>query len=368
MAMTGRERFLTALANEKPDRLPCQVHSWMPYYLKNHLKGMDQYQAYEHFGMDPVIYAEPLFEYSSRELDNWQLKCHDMGILADGYHHWHYEITTPGGCLYYKAAGNQFTVWSTEYIIKTQADFELWAKYHPRPCRVDWSPIIDAKRKVGGNGIVRGIYYDFGQCSPWQSFSSYLCDTQTAIFHCVDEPEWVHYVLGHLLDRKLRVIELGGRQEFDLVECGGGGGSSTVISPDMHREFCLPYDKKQIDAFHAQGTRVVYHLCGGLMPLLEMVAENGTDALETMTPPGMGGDCHLAEATRRVGDHLAFIGGFDQGRGFEKGTPELVREMVAQLHAACPQGGYICSPSDHFFLGDPANVQAFANVCKEMRY
>ena len=39
--MTGRERFLTALKNGKPDRLPCQVHSWMVYYLHTYLKGMD---------------------------------------------------------------------------------------------------------------------------------------------------------------------------------------------------------------------------------------------------------------------------------------------------------------------------------------
>ena len=32
--MTGRERFLAAIHNQKPDRLPCQVHGWMWYYLK----------------------------------------------------------------------------------------------------------------------------------------------------------------------------------------------------------------------------------------------------------------------------------------------------------------------------------------------
>lgn len=42
--MTGRERFLTALHNQKPDRLPFQVHSWMRYYLNTYLNGMDQYR------------------------------------------------------------------------------------------------------------------------------------------------------------------------------------------------------------------------------------------------------------------------------------------------------------------------------------
>jgi hypothetical protein len=114
--------------------------------------------------------------------------------------------------------------------------------------------------------------------------------------------------------------------------------------------------------------RVVYHLCGGLMQMLELVVENGTDGLETMTPPSMGGDCDLATAARRAGDRLFFIGGFDQGAGLERGTPEAVREQVFALHAACPQGGYICSPSDHFFYGDPRNLQAFVDATRACVY
>lgn len=104
------------------------------------------------------------------------------------------------------------------------------------------------------------------------------------------------------------------------------------------------------------------------MPLLDIAAKNGADGLETMTPTGMGGDCDLAEATRQVGDKLFFIGGFDQNKGFENGDPCLVRDMVKQLHAACPNGGYICSPSDHFFFGNPENIQAFVDAANECVY
>jgi uroporphyrinogen decarboxylase len=55
--MDSRERLLTALNNQKPDHLPCQVHSWMRYYLDTYLNGCDQYKAYRSFpGMDWVIY------------------------------------------------------------------------------------------------------------------------------------------------------------------------------------------------------------------------------------------------------------------------------------------------------------------------
>lgn len=366
--MNGRERFLTAISNQKPDRLPCQVHSWMQYYLDTYLKGKDQFEAYDYFGMDPVIYAGPGFEYDPKDLANWEVKRRDLGVLPDGYHHWEEEIITPKGSLFHKGAFNKFTGWENEHLIKTPDDFDIWEEFNPRPVSVIWDGVIAAKERIGDRGIVRGIYYDFGQCSPWQSFASVLTKTQDAIMACFDDPSWVHHVMKCLLDRKLDAIELGGRQHFDLIECGGGGGSSTVISPDLHREFCLPYDKIQIDAFHQKGAKVVYHLCGGLMPLLETVVENGTDALETMTPIDMGGDCDFAEAVRRVGDKIAFIGGFDQNKGFEKGNPKLIREMVFDLFAKKPNGGFICSPSDHFFFGDPENVEAFVKAARECIY
>jgi len=365
--LTGRERFLLALSNQQPDRMPCQVHSWRKYYLQTYLNGADQYEAYAYFGMDPVIYVNPQIRYKSSDLSNWEKKVTDLGYDEKGYHVWQTEYITPMGVLTEQRAQNQYTTWSTKHLIENERDFEIWEKYYPRPSEVNWAPVIEAKKKIGNTGIVRGGFYDFGQGSPWQSFL-HMFGTEKSIYLAYDDPDYMHHVLNVLLERKLDVIALGGKQELDLVECGGGAASSTVISPAMHREFCLPYDKKQIDAFHAHGTRVVYHLCGGLMPLLETVVENGADALETMTPPEMGGDCNMEEANLRVGNKLAFIGGFDQNNGFENGNPQKVKEMVHKLFEAKSVGGYICAPSDHFFFGNIENVKAFAEAAKECVY
>lgn len=366
--LTSRERLLTALHNQQPDHLPCQVHSWMTYYLDHYLGGCDQYAAYAHFpGMDWVIYVAPEFAYDPHDLADWQVETRHHGRDRDGNERWDEIIHTPGGDLTQSLARNVYTSWTTEFLIKSPADFELWERYLPLPAAVDWSPVAAAKARIGERGIVRSGFFGFGQGSPWQDFCT-LYDTEAAIMATFDDPDWVHHVLRTLLDKKMQVIERAGRFELDLVETGGGAGSSTVISPALHRTFCLPYDRIQHEALHAAGTRVVYHLCGGLMPLLETVATNGADGLETMTPPGMGGDCDLAEANRRVGERLFFIGGFDQNAGFERGTPAAAAELVRQCHAACPQGGYICSPSDHFFFGDPANVQAFVDQANRCTY
>lgn len=368
--MTPRERLLTALNNGRPDRMPCQVHSWMDIYLENYLNGMDQWQAYEHFGMDHVVYVSPEIIYDDADLANWQVTTTDLGLDEDGVHNFADVIDTPGGQLTVKRASNNFTQWHTKHIIESEKDWEIWAKYVPVPKYMDQRNWIEARNRVGDKGIVRGYLFGFGQGSPWQNFAGVLCDMQGAIFAAMDKPSWVHAALENMRDKLIGIFERTGKMECDIVETGGGAGSSTVISPAMHKEFCLPYDKVIHKTLHEYcDVKVVYHLCGGFMPLLDLIAENGADGQETMTPPGMGGDCDLGEASRRIGARKFFVGGFDQNAGFEKGTPEKVRELVFECFEATKgHAGYICSPSDNFFSGDPVNIQAFADACKECTY
>lgn len=366
--MTPRERLLTAISNGKPDRLPGQVHGWMAYYLTNYLGCCDQFEAYERFGLDMAIYGGPRMDFSEKDLANWQVERRDLGTDADGTYSWIDIITTPGGTLRSTGSGNAVTAWVTEPLIKTREDFDLFDRYCPTPSSVDGTPIRDMLDRLGDRGIVRGGIWGYGQVGAWQSFC-YMVGTQEAIMFAMDDPEWVHHVEQRIVDKQLRYIEMmAGEVPLDLIELGGGAGSNTVISPKLHAEFCVPYDRQQVDALHASGYKVVYHLCGGLMQMLDNVITNGSDGLETMTPPSMGGDCDLAECSSRVGDKLFFVGGFDQNTGFEHGSPEIVRKMVHELHACCPEGGYICCPSDHFFHGDPANIQAFADALKDCTY
>jgi uroporphyrinogen-III decarboxylase len=196
-----------------------------------------------------------------------------------------------------------------------------------------------------------------------------MIGTEPAIMLGMDEPETLHHILEAIVRRTLRVTEMWAGTPADMVEVGGGAGSSTVISPTFYREFGLPYDRRQNAAFHELGIKVVNHFCGGLMPMLDLVVESGADGLETMTPAAMGGDCDLREASRRVGDKLFFIGGFDQNAGFERGTPETARKLVrACFEATLDHAGYILCPSDHFFRGDPACLAAFAEEARQCVY
>ena len=366
--MTSRERMLIALENGRPDRLPCQVHGWMDYYLNHYLGGIDWYEANAKFGLDYAIYVSPDYTYAEADLAKWQKNRRDLGLDAQGNHGWEETIVTPKGKLHHAGAYNEITAWETEHLIKDEEDFELWERFSPVPVAANFDKIQAARDKLGDNGIVRSHPFSPGQGSPWQSFCM-LVDVEPAIMLAVDEPEFVHHAMEAIVRRTLRVTEMWQGTPADMVETGGGAGSNTVISPAMFAEFCLPYDQRQHAALRAAGVKIVYHLCGGIMHMLDLVAQNGADGLETMTPPSMGGDCDLREASRRVGDRLFFIGGFDQNAGLERGTPARARELVfACFEATKDHAGYILAPSDHFFHGAPENLQALADAARECRY
>ena len=105
------------------------------------------------------------------------------------------------------------------------------------------------------------------------------------------------------------------------------------------------------------------------MPILEDIAAMRPDAMETFTPAGMGADVDLAEAKRRIGDKVCMIGGFDQFHFFKDCTEELTSAEVRRCFDAAGQGGgFILSPSDHFFDADLNLIHAFADEARKCVY
>jgi uroporphyrinogen-III decarboxylase len=194
---------------------------------------------------------------------------------------------------------------------------------------------------------------------------------ETLILDSFDDPDWVHHFLDVLLEKKLRFVEESLRgAKFDLVETGGGGSSDTIISPTMHAEFCVPYDRRLHDAIHDVGLRTTYHTCGGMANLLDLIPRNATDVSETLAPPGTGGNITDLDTVRdTLGSKVAMIGGMDQFNVLTSGTPDTIRHEVRRLFEGLGRdGGYICSASDHFFETPVENLKAFAAAASECTY
>ena len=105
------------------------------------------------------------------------------------------------------------------------------------------------------------------------------------------------------------------------------------------------------------------------MPILERIAAMQPNAMETLTPPAMGGDVDLAEARRRIPAKICMIGGFDQFHYFKGCRPEQTRAEVRRcFEAAGRNGAYILCPSDNFFEAEPELVKAFADEAHRCVY
>lgn len=387
MSMTSRQRLVTAIEGGIPDRLPATTHHVMPYFLETYLDGIDYLRFFDRFGLDPVQwvvehkpnekngeYYDPLQEepgfLQPRWIcsDNWRIR--SESIPDQQYHTVRYSFITPGKTLSMVIQSDKHTSWVTERLVKEKSDIDIIADYTPAPL-CDVEEVNRQAEEFGEQGLVRGMIPGFdvyGQPGCWQD-AAVLFGIQNLIMATFDDPSWVHAFLQILEKRKAEYIQSMEGAQYDILELGGGDASSTVISPEILEEFVVPYDRRLTELAHKSEQRIVYHTCGGMMAFLETLVGIGAEALETFTPPSMGGDTRLSEAKNRVGDQVAMIGGFDQFHYFQGCSPEETRDAVRRcFEAAGEGGGYILSPSDHFFDAEPELIAAYAEEARNCKY
>ena len=385
--MSCRQRLIAALQRRQTDRLPVTTHHVMSYFLREYLGGVSSDEFFDYFGLDAVRwvvahrpehgageYFDPLqgdlgfLEAHRITSDGWRVVSED--VPGQPYATTRFRFLTPRGELTMVLQANEHTVWVAERLIKKPSDIERIAEYATAP-KCDVEAVNREAAAFGDRGLIRGhicCFDVFGQPGCWQD-AACLVGIEPLIMATYDDPGWVHELLAILQRRKLIFTRSLAGAAYDLLELGGGDASSSVISPRMFDQYVAPYDAAIIEAAHEAGQRIVYHTCGGMMPILERLADMRPDALETFTPHGMGGDADLAEAKRRIGDRVCMIGGFDQLHFFTSCTPDATRTEVRRcFEAAGAGGGYILSPSDHFFDADVNLIAAFADEARQCLY
>ena len=385
--MTNKQRMLAAIEGKIPDRLPVTTHHLMPYFLNKYMDGISNDAFFDYFGLDAILWINPnkpdpsKGEYydptqpentdgGNRRIvsNNWRMEPEE---IADPQHKTtRYNIVTPKGTLTTVLQSNDQTEWATERLVKSKKDIEIIAEFATAPS-CDVEAVNKSVEEFGQRGIVRSHvcgFELFGQPGCWQD-ACCLYGVEKMMMATFDDPQWVHEFLKILQRRKMHFLESTKGAEFDIIELGGGDASTTVISPKIFKDFVAPYDSELVEIAHKAGQRIVYHTCGGMMPILEDIAAIGVDAMETFTPPAMGGDTDLAEAKKRIGDKVCMIGGFDQFHHFLDCKPQETRAAVRNcFEQAGANGGYILCPSDHFFDADVELIKAFADEAKKCVY
>ncbi|MCP4036230.1 MAG: hypothetical protein GY944_26240 [bacterium] len=158
-----------------------------------------------------------------------------------------------------------------------------------------------------------------------------------------ENPSFVKRVVQFQTDLYLRnvdaVMEAGG----EVILGGDDLGQKTgpLMRPELIDELYGDCYRQVADLVHSRGRKFIFHSCGKIYKFLDRFVDWGFDGIITMEPTaGM----ELARVREQVGHKLALIGNLDVSHLLVSGTRAEVDAAVKQaIHDAGRGGGYVLS-------------------------
>lgn len=321
--MTGRERILTTLAGEMPDRVPFVPNIWQWFHV-NQAHGTlpgELAQATTPVEALRVLGADVMSKFDGialvERLNGCQLTVafeDDSGPRPG----WTSFTSFEGGNVRREtvrtAHGTLTHAW--KYEPQTGAPFEVehwWKDFDKEFAAVrawlgdgEWKLDYEALRRglanVGEDGIVLFQLLP----TPLKKFH-WLAGPEQASLFIADHPAEMRELARAQETKALAALEeavdLGGVHVFEWPE----NLDSLFYSPALFREFCLPVMRRAAQMVHARGKYLFAHACGRLKALAPLILEAELDCVEGQAHPPLG-DWRLEEA-RALSDRLIVCGG-----------------------------------------------------------
>jgi uroporphyrinogen decarboxylase len=145
-----------------------------------------------------------------------------------------------------------------------------------------------------------------------------------------------------------------------------GAQNQLMLSPQMFRERIKPLLKQMVGSVKAKTkAKVVLHSCGSVYPLIEDFIDIGIDGLNPLQSTAK--DMEPQKIKEKAGKDLALWGGIDTHVILPKGTPKDVKEEVKSKIAILGEGGGYVLSADHNILMDvpPENLIAMFEGASE---
>ena len=185
-----------------------------------------------------------------------------------------------------------------------------------------------------------------------------------ALMGFLEEPEFIHEVLDHIVEYNCRVVDIVARYPVDCILFGDDWGMQQGLQMGypLWKEFIKPKLKIMYDHVKKHGMYVAQHSCGDCREVFPDLVELGLDIYNTFQPEIYD----IVDFKKRFGDHITFFGGISTQRVLPFRTPEEVKEeMHRVMDILSVNGGYILAPT-HAMPNDipPENVMAFLEVAR----
>jgi uroporphyrinogen decarboxylase len=354
--MTGKERILTALSVQQPDRVPLYIHGineapiiGIGRHLTDGLpepKGFHEmndsekmklldtlFLLHEEFGVDgftafEIGHETPVDE--KRVIDNW-------GVVFTRNPH---GLPVPTG-----------------HPVMDMSTLSEYNAPEPNPDHLLMLRLA-RDRFAGDKALVWMMRGTFVQS--WR-----LAGMSNLMMKMVDEPEFVHGIAEKILEFNLKMLDLLVDEGIDvlLVEDDIATTKGPLIAPAYFIEFVNAYNRKIVKRAHDLGLKVARHTDGNLWKILDILLETGYDGLNPLEPQA---DMHLKKVKDYCGDKICLMGNIDCVDLLPDGTPEQVDAAVHQaVEDAGAGGGLIICSSNSLHPGvDPENCIAMFEATK----
>ncbi len=365
--MNHKERVLTALNHEEPDRVPIDLGGRQTTFMA------DTYERFKaHLGLNDI---------TTKMLSHkWQTVFVDESILRrfsiDCRHIRPPMKIEPEFC---ETAGAQTTFldeWGVKRIIDAgyasiieyplqTATLETLETYPwPNPAEIiDYSGLRSRAQALYDEGQY-AIVGEMG--SPGNIFeqSWYLRGLSEFFLDLVDNKDFAHALMSKIteirkLNAKLFLDEVGEYLDVFQLADDLAMQNGPYMSPELYREMIKPY---QVELFQyvksLTPAKIYYHSCGSVVRLLDDLIDLGVDILNPVqvSADGMETD----KLKKRFGEKLCFWGAMDTTGILPNGSVDDVRNEAKRIiHDLAPGGGFVLA-SVHNLQPDipPQNIVA----------
>ncbi len=380
MPMSSRERVLTAIHHEQPDRVPLVIGVSNATGIK-----MKPYRGIKHLAEieapDNFLYDWP--ELGTAEVDEATMRrLHSdvRGVLdlePETVRKRNRERAPHSNCIDSWGSG-QVEVKPGEWYpgvhplaaAKTVEELDAYQGWPDMsdPTRV--SHVSQAARQLAKQNVFAIM------ATPWLLFpferAHAMQGLETFLLNMAINPDFSRALLERIAVhcKQLMAIfleELG--DDVDIIKIGDDLGTekSLLISPRMYREILKPIHADFISFIKARtNARVFFHTDGDVAPLIEDFIEIGVDILNPIqTSAGSMSD--LPALKKRYGSDIVFCGAIDTRRILPHGSVAEVREEVRRVIQILGPGGGCMIAAVHTIMDDvpPENVLAMVDAVEE---
>ena len=410
--MTSRERVMTALAHEEPDRVPVDLggavvtgihasalarlrealqlqHRRVKVYEPMMMLGVVEPDVLEAVGGDVVGLNAPgtLLGYRNEDWQEWALPDGTEVLMGGGFRYSRAEDGTiyaypqgdtsarasarmPANGLYFDNIIRQDDL--SDHDFDARRDYaDQYSMFSDEDCRyyerVAKALYEETDYAVFGNFFLGGVGDIFHIPGAWLKNPRGIRDLEEWIIAHYEHPDYVKEFFDMQTEITLKNLELYRQAVGDrlvaIAVSGTDFGAQTglFISPDCYREFYKPYHKVFNDWVHENTSwKVFFHTCGAVANLMEDFIEVGVDIINPVQVSAKGMEPERLKPA--YGDRIVFWGGgVDPQKTMPFGTPEEVAEETRRNVAALrPGGGFVCAAIHNIQGPTPVeNILAF---------